>query len=369
MSRLHSTRLQPPCGDVPRRKSSLIGIDDVDLQIAIQQSLRDVAPPSATALSSALGETAAALQGSGAGNGASGITAMRARRASLEASEAMRSLASSERRDSDFARQLQAEEDSLFSAARPANAPASLNCPGSDSTRRGPRDSDFARQLQAQEDAGGDADLASAIGESYCDLGCEVLGDRDALVHKIYEREGLDILKIQERLQWFLKSLNLAVVEVGSVNLAGERELINQCFYLALARSYLGPSPRVHSTALVFKQLIEGAVLSKHPEWLASGEIGEEVKAFSDLLTFPMQDVNSHFACLAVVVVDSVSGCIEIFKGVSHKDETPLLIWYIPGHYQCLSADDPGRSMPLLDLTTLKRFFDREGLAYVETCG
>merc|ERR1712048_419919 len=94
--------------------------------------------------------------------------------------------------------------------------------------------------------------------------------------------------------------------------------MTNQCFYLSLARSFLGPSESTQARALIFKRMIEESVLKAHPEWTNSDKIGENVKAFSDFLIFPMRDKASEFAEMVVVVVDSVSGLIEIYKGVNY---------------------------------------------------
>lgn len=325
-----------------RRKSSLLGVDDPELQRAIQQSLLEVQrAPSQAAISSSLSQTAASL---GRGTSAQ-VTAKTARRGSFEASAALVGFSA---QDSELARQLQAEEDSGKSPAP---------------TRR-------KSEIE-------DAELARAIEASYLSLQHESSSEdfqRADLVQEIYRREGLDASKISERMQWFLRSLQLSIVEAGSLNTAGGTELKNQCFYLSLARSYLGPSQDAQSCALVFKRMIEAAVLSEHPEWGDRGLVGAEVKAFSDFLTFAMRDKESQMSELAVVIVDSVSGQIEIYKGVNF-DQTPkqaenlLMLWAIPGHYQCLAADDAKRSKTQMTLEGLKSFLDCEGLLYIETCG
>jgi len=203
---------------------------------------------------------------------------------------------------------------------------------------------------------------------------------REQLVHDIYLREGLDLQGSREQAYQFLKELGLEAVDAGSMmlNAQGSRRIMNQCFYLALARSYLGPSTEVSSTALLLKQLIEGAVLSAHPDWVEAGAVGIEVQAFSDFLWYPMRDAGTALSQFAAVVMDSTTGTIELYRGVKHDEtvshdaakafENLLLLWYVPGHYQCLSANNLQRSKPRLTLQQIKATLDQRGIAYIETC-
>merc|ERR1711933_151355 len=90
----------------------------------------------------------------------------------------------------------------------------------------------------------------------------------------------------------------------------------NQCFYLSLARSYLGSGYKqqlLEETALHFKRVIEAAVLAAHPDW-GGHRVGENVQAFSDFLFFVL-DSHALLSELGVAVFDSVSGGVEIYKG------------------------------------------------------
>ena len=62
----------------------------------------------------------------------------------------------------------------------------------------------------------------------------------------------------------------------------------NQCFYLSLARSYIGPcrSQLLQQTALNFKRVIEDAVCREHPEWQGTDKIGEDMAAFADFINY-----------------------------------------------------------------------------------
>jgi len=183
----------------------------------------------------------------------------------------------------------------------------------------------------------------------------------------------------REKCHRLLDSLGLKVIEAGSTNYSeSDRLMTNQCFYLALARSFLGPSGLVQDVALAFKRIIEHSVLKEHPEWRKMGQVGECEQAYADFLVSPMRDRSTDFAEIAVVLVDSTTGCAEVFKGIgfdaavtrsrSKATKNVLLLWYVPGHYQALGAGDARGSKPLLTLERIVDALDREGLGYVESC-
>ena len=114
-------------------------------------------------------------------------------------------------------------------------------------------------------------------------------------------------------------------------------ELLNACFWLSLAASQLSgqallavwdslndslsledrdlllgiDAELIESTALALKRLVEASVLSFHPEW--QDRVGESVQAFSDFLVYCLEG-ESVVSEWAVVVVDSCSGFVDIYK-------------------------------------------------------
>lgn len=206
-----------------------------------------------------------------------------------------------------------------------------------------------------------------------------------------------------------LSEMNIVPVEGGATNINEKKKTItNSCFYLSLAASYLSgagafgddpTAPYYYKTldnastmttvemeiaalpkrekqvtmklALQLKRAIEAAVLLVHPEWAASGMVGEEVQAFSDFLVYAL-DSDSVLGHLAIAVFDEASGFVDIYRGrhygktypptkvktrrksggrsrdsyrvkcryVECDDETrranTLTLRYIPGHYQPL---------------------------------
>merc|ERR1719265_305838 len=60
----------------------------------------------------------------------------------------------------------------------------------------------------------------------------------------LYAASGLDLHAQQERVTQLLAEFNLRTLDLGVKNLDEDgRELVNQCFYLSIARSYLGHVP------------------------------------------------------------------------------------------------------------------------------
>lgn len=204
--------------------------------------------------------------------------------------------------------------------------------------------------------------------------------DREQLLRRMCGPDGFRRELAREKCRRFLDGLGLKVIEAGSINYSECMQLMtNQCFYLALARSFLGPSALVKDIALAFKRIIEQRVLQEHPEWREMGHVGECEQAYADFLISTMKDRSTDFAEFAVVLVDSTTSSAEIFKGVQFDDavkrdrskatENLLLLWYIPGHYQTLGTSDEKGSKPLLTLESIIDSFDRQGIQYIESCG
>eukprot|EP00434_Breviolum_minutum_P007865 symbB.v1.2.006940.t1/scaffold421.1/size207896/3 len=95
------------------------------------------------------------------------------------------------------------------------------------------------------------------------------LRNHQAMVRELFEKDGVDLdLAVQRQVE-ALEALELTVKDMGALN-QNERgeDIYNQCFYLALARSYLGTdADHLKDTALYLKRAIETAVLQAHPDW------------------------------------------------------------------------------------------------------
>ncbi|CAK9025652.1 Uncharacterized protein SCF082_LOCUS17168, partial [Durusdinium trenchii] len=116
--------------------------------------------------------------------------------------------------------------------------------------------------------------------------------------------DGVDLDQSLRRQAQALDELGLRAKNLGAVN-QNERgeDIFNQCFYLALARSYLGSdSDSLKDTALNLKRTIEASVLQAHPEW-SNSRVGEDVQAFSDFL-FYVLGTHALLSELSVAVFD-----------------------------------------------------------------
>lgn len=226
------------------------------------------------------------------------------------------------------------------------------------------------------------------------------------LVREMYQNHGQDIGDNLQRQNSALERLGLCKKEAGSQNYNEKNELIrNSCFYLSLASSYLSgigalavwnktdgeriddpdntllreaDDALIRETALQLKRVIEAAVLSSHPEWAAQGMVGEEVQAFSDFLVY-MLESQSIISDWAVVIFDTSSGFVDVYKGKNYKDEdegtvdetyaasNTLTLRFVPGHYQPLVCAAPESTRPTLK--QIDAVLDECGVLYVITDG
>ncbi|KAL7528548.1 hypothetical protein ACHAWF_004967, partial [Thalassiosira exigua] len=228
------------------------------------------------------------------------------------------------------------------------------------------------------------------------------------LVRELYQNHGMDVERNLRRQMVALRKLGLRRKDAGATNRdERDRPIRNSCFYLSLAASYLsgigalavwdkksrgGCAPGgdaeeewlreadcalIRDTALQLKRVIEAAVLSAHPEWAAKGMVGEEVQAFSDFLVYILES-RQIVSDWAVVVFDTSSGFVDIYKGQGYKNEregvdetcaasNTLTLRFVPGHYQPLMASSPESSRPTLkDIVSV---LDECGVLYVVTDG
>ena len=158
------------------------------------------------------------------------------------------------------------------------------------------------------------------------------------------------------------------------------RNILNQCFYLCLARGYLGHTVEqgeVHNFALQLKRGVEAAVIRERPNWVR--EVGEEVMAFADFLPIAMNAKSEHqtlAAQLAVCVLDSTTGNVEVYLGPEYKTladqearhQNLILLWYTPGHYSCLVHDDEAGTKICMSYVDFRELLVAQGVTYIETC-
>jgi len=211
----------------------------------------------------------------------------------------------------------------------------------------------------------------------------------------LYTASDQNIEENIQRQHFALETLGLSNKDAGSQTYNERQELIsNSCFYLSLAVSYLcginalavwdaksltdieeddrllleaADKTLIHQTALQLKRVIEAAVLANHPEWAAGGMVGESVQAFSDFLVYILES-GSLVADWAVVIFDSVSGFVDVYKGQHYNEEASntLTLRYIPGHYQPLVVT-PDSTRPTL--SQIIQVLDESSVVYVITDG
>eukprot|EP00927_Polykrikos_kofoidii_P082946 TRINITY_DN8378_c0_g2_i1.p1 TRINITY_DN8378_c0_g2~~TRINITY_DN8378_c0_g2_i1.p1 ORF type:complete len:412 (-),score=84.42 TRINITY_DN8378_c0_g2_i1:69-1220(-) len=220
--------------------------------------------------------------------------------------------------------------------------------------------------------------------------------DHEQLMEAIYRSQGLDFSAVQSRANEFLREIGLRPHDLGVKNTDETgRVLLNQCFYLSIARSYLGhdvTQEQVSSLALGLKRAIETAVLAVRPGWaVGEDEVDNGTMAFADFLPIAMRkdaDVGKKsdhnksdeptadiMGSLAVCVLDSVQGHVEVFLGPRYEEQADreakvrnlILLWYTPGHYQCLVHDDDVGSKVQMSYPEFKDILTKHGVMYIET--
>lgn len=195
------------------------------------------------------------------------------------------------------------------------------------------------------------------------------------LAKRLFCTDGVDLDECRARQATALSALGLEISEQGAVNTNEQgKTMNNQCFYLSLARSYLGDAhtdPAVKETALSLKRVIEAAVLEAHPDW-AECRVGENVQAFGDFLFFVL-GTHALLSEVAVVIVDEVTGGAELYVGrnfptaerSAENRANTLIVQYVPGHYRSIVPIGGDSQRPGID--ELKDAFDAAGVLYTET--
>ena len=215
------------------------------------------------------------------------------------------------------------------------------------------------------------------------------------LVNELYTSSDQNIEENIQRQHFALETLGLYDKDAGSQTYNEQKQLIsNSCFYLSLAISYLcgisalavwnaksltdieesdrllleaADKTLINQTALQLKRVIEAAVISAHPEWAVDGMVGENVQAFSDFLVYILES-RSLVADWAVVIFDSISGFVDVYKGQHYNEEASntLTLRYIPGHYQPLVVT-PDSTRPTL--SQIIQVLEESSVVYVITDG
>jgi len=215
------------------------------------------------------------------------------------------------------------------------------------------------------------------------------LKDHRRLVEELFASHSANLDQTIAAQKQVLKLLGLVHQDAGSTNVNEQEEVIhNSCFYLSLAASYLSGVEAlldghdnlkdeenvflIRETALQLKRLIEAAVVTAHPEWAASGWVGEEVQAFSDFLVYLLDSSDTLISDWAVVVFDTTSGVCDVYKGKYYdarpewKQSSTITIQYLPGHYQPLLPINGDKRASLDEILTA---LDKNEVFYVVTDG
>lgn len=234
--------------------------------------------------------------------------------------------------------------------------------------------------LQEQGSEGEDT-LLSQISETQEEVFNEM--ESDCLVRM----GSLDLCQVEEPAIRFLKRIGLRAQEAGARNQTRwrRRVLWNQCFYLSIAQAYLGQQAglkQIRGLALRMRHAVEAAVLEKNPSYAAelkaSADGTGQAMVFADFLPFAMNAESSErnfLAKLAVCVLDSVNGHVEVYMGPQYlsledqkeRERNLILIWYKPWHYQCLVRDDEEGSKVAMSYDAFKILLVQHGVVYIET--
>mmetsp|Transcript_23705 Transcript_23705/g.74585 ORF Transcript_23705/g.74585 Transcript_23705/m.74585 type:complete len:288 (+) Transcript_23705:45-908(+) len=169
-----------------------------------------------------------------------------------------------------------------------------------------------------------------------------------------------EVAESAKQLEALLKVLGLQRLDVGSTNLSeGGTILSNQCFYLAIARSWLADAAKgggmlIRDSALQLKRDIEANVLDVRGV-AAQRDLGEENEAYTDYLACAMQGQGpcaGVVADLAIAVFASCSGTLEAYEGSgysqlprSERVANLALIWHRSGHFEAVvAAENSGKA-------------------------
>jgi len=207
---------------------------------------------------------------------------------------------------------------------------------------------------------------------------------------RVFQRDQInrDINKAtQGKAVELLRNIGLRPHDVGSRNTDENGQMLrNQCFYLSIAHAYLGSDAKVLRPGLArrLKLAIESAVLEIHPAWaagLSASNTGEGCAMVSpDFLPAAMHardtpEEPNRVAKMAVCILDSVAGHVEVFLGPkyasleqrSQQERNLILLWYVPGHYQCLVCDDEKGSKVKMNYDEFKALLTEHGVVCIET--
>jgi hypothetical protein len=224
--------------------------------------------------------------------------------------------------------------------------------------------------------------MAASLGDMYQHDG---LLDHEVMMQAIYASQGIDLATVQSKSEQFLEAIALRPHDLGIRNIDEHGNgLTNQCFYLCLAYGYLGNDATqqdVSSLALRLKRAIEAAVLVERPTWVGGADqIGHEAMAFADFLPIAMQrkecaPEENILAELAVCILDSTAGHVEVYIGPKYtaldswnaQAQNLILLWYTPGHYQCLVRNDEVGGKISMAYDDFKELLTKHGVAYIET--
>jgi len=217
--------------------------------------------------------------------------------------------------------------------------------------------------LHAEED-----ELQRAIMKSLQEQGpAEETELQEALHQSSLEAAGIvhtgpppeEVTEATRQLMDLLFVLGLERLDVGSTNMSeGGNILSNQCFYLAIARSWLADAASaggmlVRDSALQLKREIEARVLRVRGS-SAENDIGEEREAYADYLVCAMQNEGSECqggaaTDLAIAVFASLSGGLEAYEGSGYSKlpreqrvANLSLIWHRAGHFEAIVAAGSG---------------------------
>ncbi|CAE8616153.1 unnamed protein product [Polarella glacialis] len=160
------------------------------------------------------------------------------------------------------------------------------------------------------------------------------------------------------RLQALLDTLGLQRMDVGSTNISeGGAMLSNQCFYLAIARSWLADAAQqgggmlVRDSALQLKREIESCVLAVQGD--GQNELGDETEAYTDYLSCAVRGegpaAGSAVTDLAIAVFASGFGGLEAYEGKGYallpreqQAANLALVWHRSGHFEAIVASGGG---------------------------